>query len=247
MAVRIEVVFRWNIDVPISQNLEHLCSKNGGYNRNIKNTNIIEYYDDNYNFIGKKIKNTSVKGYEIVNGYGFLYHECGSSVEIAFDKLLKDAEKELTAVGIGKVVYLLKHLSGNNILYRKSNGEIIPVDERYLIKDIFQYASKRGKDFLKSVYELNILRKININNQTYIMANPVYFRVNIKKNSKMEYSKISTVNRIPKLTAYVYKDEILKDLDGTDRINNFRQYIYEISDELRLEILENGGKVNGER
>lgn len=237
VTVRIEVVFSRNIDVPFSQNLEHWCSKNGGYNRNIKNTNIIEYYDDNYNFIGKKIKNTSVKGYEIVNGYGFLYHECGSSVEIAFDKLLKDAEKELTAVGIGKVVYLLKYITGNNILYKKSNGEIIPIDEDFLIKEVFHYASKRGKDFLKSVYDLNILRKININNQTYIMANPVYFRVNIKKNSKMEYSKISTVNRIPKLTAYVYKDEILKDLEGTDRVNNFKQYIYEISDELNPEIL----------
>lgn len=71
------------------------------------------------------------------------------------------------------------------------------------------------------------------------MVNPLYFRINMKKPDTKNFTlkKIHTINRIPKMVLDVFKDDIYTDLKGKKRVNNFYEYMDEIENEIKPEII----------
>ena len=93
---------------------------------------------------------------------------------------------------------------------------------------------------MNKLYEQRILKKIRYNKTELIMANPLYFRINMKKpdSKNTSFKKVHTVNRIPKMTAYVFRDDIYTDLMNKQRLDNFCEYINEIENDIKPEILK---------
>lgn len=160
-------------------------------------------------------------------------------IEVDSEQLLKDVEDEFSDIEIGKLFFIIKYIKNNNCLLRESNGKTVPVDEKYLLENIFKYKSSRGKDYLNKLYEQRIIKKIRYNNIEYIMVNPLYFRINMKKPDTKNFTlkKIHTINRIPKMVLDVFKDDIYTDLKGKKRVNNFYEYMDEIENEIKPEII----------
>ena len=192
------------------------------------------------NTCGTKISEYTPNGEQITNAYGLLFKECSKAVEVDSERLIKDVEDEFNDIELSKLFFIIKYIKNNNCLFRESNGKTVPVDEKYLLENIFKYKSSRGKEYLNKLYEQRILKKIRYNKTEFIMVNPLYFRINMKKpdSKNTSFKKVHTVNRIPKMTAYVFRDDIYTDLMNKQRLDNFCEYINEIENDIKPEILK---------
>lgn len=108
---------------------------------------------------------------QYVDGIGYLYRKNERTVKIFTND---DLPYKLTWTERGRVDKIRRYVcKPNNFLVKNVNREMKPLLEED-IYEILGLSKRMGKKFLERMYELNILRKVRLNNVEWYSFNPKY-------------------------------------------------------------------------